>query len=120
MNTRTRVERAVARTLVGLPRPVLRAIAGPARRSPEGFALDPQIQSLVRLMQLRDGEDMHTRGLRAARRRLDHNGSLLAAPTFDVTTQDRRVRRSSQGRGAGGAPSPPAPRGPAAPRSRRA
>jgi acetyl esterase len=91
MTVRTRVERAVARAFVKLPSPVLRVLTGPRRRSPEGFELDPQIQSLVWLMTLRDGRDLHHAGLRRARRSLDHNGSLLAHRIADVTTHDRAV-----------------------------
>jgi acetyl esterase len=91
MTVRSRVERSVARAFVNLPSPLLRALTGPARRSPEGFELDPEIQSLVWLMTLREGPDMHAGQLRRARRSLDHSGPLLARSTPDVTTRDRRV-----------------------------
>jgi acetyl esterase len=89
MSVRTRVERAVARTFIRLPTPLLRALTGFPRRSPEGYELDPEIQSLVWLMALRNGRDMHAPGLRAARRLMDHNGPMLSRPTPDVTTEDR-------------------------------
>ncbi len=62
MTVRTRVERAAARAFLRLPAPLLRALTGAQRRSPEGFALDPEIQALTWLMELRNGEDMHARG----------------------------------------------------------
>ncbi|MGH7437460.1 MAG: hypothetical protein ACRENE_17420, partial [Polyangiaceae bacterium] len=89
MSVRTRVERAAARTFVKLPAPLLRALSGSPRRSPEGFVLDPEIQSLVWLMELRNGKEMHARGLQASRRQMDRNGPLLARPTPDVTIEDR-------------------------------
>jgi acetyl esterase len=91
MTVRTRVERVVARAFVSLPAPVLRAVAGPVRRSPEGFELDLQIQALVRLMAIRDGEEMSANGLGHARRGIDQSGSLLSRPTPDVTAEDRWV-----------------------------
>jgi acetyl esterase len=91
MTVRTFVERSVARAFVNLPAPLLRFLAGPTRRSPEGFELDPEIQSLVWLLALRDGPDLHAGGLRRARRALDHSGPLMARRVHDVTTEERRV-----------------------------
>jgi acetyl esterase len=89
MTVRTRVERAAARAFIKLPSPLLRALTGSPRRSPEGFELDPEMQALVWLMELRNGKDMHSRGLRISRRLMDHNGPMLSRPTPDVKTEDR-------------------------------
>jgi acetyl esterase len=89
MSVRSRVERAAARAFIKLPAPLLRALTGSPRRSPEGFELDREIQSLVWLMELRNGKDMHSRGLRTSRRLMDHNGPMLSRPTPGVTTEDR-------------------------------
>lgn len=89
MTVRTRVERAAARAFVKLPAPLLRALTGAPRRSPEGYELDQEIQSLVWLMELRNGKDMHSRGLRTSRRLMDHNGPMLSKVTPEVTSEDR-------------------------------
>jgi acetyl esterase len=92
MPLRTRIERAVARAFVRLPTPVLRSMVGPARRSPEGYVLDLEIQSLVWLMTLRNGAHMGTHGLHEARRLMDHTGSLLASRVRGVSVRDLAVR----------------------------
>jgi acetyl esterase len=91
MNARTRIERAVARAFVQLPSSVRRILTGPPRRSPEGFELDAEIQSLLWLMNLRNGQELHRGSLRRDRRAFDHTGPLLSRPTPDVATEDRRV-----------------------------
>jgi acetyl esterase len=91
MALRTRIERAVARAFVRLPSPLLRAVVGPVRRSPEGYELDLEVQSLVWLMTLRNGEHMGARGLRRARRLMDHTGALLTPRVSGVAVHDRLV-----------------------------
>jgi acetyl esterase len=91
MPVRTRIERAVARAFVRLPAPLLRTMVGPARRSPEGYVLDLEIQSLVWLMTLRNGAHMGSHGLHRARRLMDRTGALLASRASDVSVHDRAV-----------------------------
>jgi acetyl esterase len=91
MTLRARFERAAARAFVRLPAPLLRTLIGPPRRSPEGFELDLQIQALVWLMTLTQGQEMTAGGLARARRVMDRNGSLLGPPAGDVSKSDRFV-----------------------------
>ncbi len=44
------VERAVARTFVSLPAPLLKTVIGPPRLSPDGLVLDRQVQALLWLL----------------------------------------------------------------------
>src|SRR5437660_6117691 len=66
------------RRLMSLPRPLLRAMAGTPRRSPEGYQLDLQTQLLLRLMALEP--ELHAQGVERARRRMDVNAPLLDPP----------------------------------------
>jgi acetyl esterase len=98
MTLLSRVQRSVAKTVLGLPRPLLRGFAGPPRRSPEGFELDLQLQGVLRLMVLRNEPEMHEGGVARARRALDRSGPLLARPVHDVSTEDREVPGASGAR----------------------
>jgi acetyl esterase len=88
---RLRVERAVARTVLRLPAPLLRRIAGAPRRSPEGYELDVQGQALLTLLRVTGEPEMHEGSIRRARRALDHAGAVLEPTAHDVTTTDLTV-----------------------------
>jgi acetyl esterase len=98
MSLLLRFQRSVAKTVLGLPRPLLRGFAGPARRSPEGFELDLQLQGVLRLMVLRNEPEMHEGGVARARRALERSGPLLARPVHDVSGEDRDVPGASTAR----------------------
>jgi acetyl esterase len=91
MALRRRLERTVARALLGLPAPVLRSIVGSPLRSPDGLELDIQGQSLLWLMRVRNEPEMHEGGLVRARRAMDRNGPLLARSVRDMRATDRMV-----------------------------
>src|SRR5580698_10218538 len=74
-----RIEHAAARAFLRLPSPVLRRLAGPPVRSPEGFELDVQLQALLWLMKVAQEPPTHEGGGGAARERMER-----AAPTLDV------------------------------------
>jgi acetyl esterase len=85
-------ERAVARTFLELPAPLLRRVVGPARRSPEGYVLDLQMQGLLWLMQKTRQPDMCEGGIRVARERLDHSATILDVQGIsDVDVYERGV-----------------------------
>ena len=92
MSLRSQVERAAARALLGLPRPLLRRFAGPPVRSPEGYELDLQGQAQLRLMRISKQPELHERGVEAGRRNLDRVGPLLEIRGIDdVDAIDRTV-----------------------------
>lgn len=71
-------DRLAARGFLRLPSTLLRRIVGPPIRSPEGFELDLQSQALLWLMRVRGKSPMYDANLDKARRRLDHDASVLA------------------------------------------
>ncbi len=87
-----KVERATARAVLSLPPRVLRAIAGPPRRTEEGYEMDLQMQVLLRLVEMMRVPPMHTGTVQRARETMDR-----AAPTLDfepragVTVRDSAV-----------------------------
>jgi acetyl esterase len=92
MSLRSQVERAAARALLGMPRPLLRRFAGPPVRSPEGYELDLQGQAQLRLMRISKQPELHERGVESGRRSLDRMGPLLEIRGIDdVDTIDRTV-----------------------------
>ncbi|MGO9835172.1 MAG: alpha/beta hydrolase [Polyangiaceae bacterium] len=91
MTLRLHIERAVTRTFLALPTPVLRRIVGPPRRSPEGFELEVQTQALLWLMRVSGQPELAEGGVEKGRRAMDRTGSLLATLVDDVTTDDRMV-----------------------------
>jgi acetyl esterase len=85
-------ERAIARTLLDLPAPLLRRIVGPARRSPEGFVLDLQTQALLWLMKKTGEPDMCEGGVWVARKRIDHSAAILGVQDIsDVDVYERAI-----------------------------
>jgi acetyl esterase len=92
MRFQSRVQRAIARTFLGTPEPLLRRIVGPPPRAPEGYALDLQGQALLWLMRVTKEPQLHEGGVARARRAFDHSGSILGAdPLGDVITSDRTI-----------------------------
>jgi len=91
MALRLRIERAVARTLLALPAPVLRLIVGPPRRSPEGFEIEVQTQAILWLLRVSGQANFQEAGVERGRRALDRIGRVLAPLVHDVTTEDRTV-----------------------------
>ncbi len=89
MPIRSRLERAVARGVLGAPGPLLRRIVGAPRRSPEGFELDLQGQALLWLMRISREPQWHEGGVERARRSFDYSGPLLGVESIeDVRTRD--------------------------------
>jgi acetyl esterase len=90
------VERAVARSLLLLPPPVLRRIVGPARHSPDGLTLDLQLQALLWLIGVTKVPALSGGDVAVARASLDR-----AAPTLDLVTPDVAVYDRTVPGGAG-------------------
>jgi acetyl esterase len=90
------VERAVARSLLSLPPPVLRRIVGPARHSPDGLTLDLQLQALLWLIGITKVPALSGGDVAVARASLDR-----AAPTLDLVTPDVAVYDRTVPGGAG-------------------
>jgi len=74
----TSVERATTLAVMALPPRVLRVIAGPPRRTDEGYEMDLQMQVLMRLIELLRVPPMHAGSVARARATMDR-----AAPTLD-------------------------------------
>jgi acetyl esterase len=73
------VERAVARTFVSLPAPLLETVIGPPRRSPDGLVLDRQVQALLWLLDKFRIPPLSGGSVAKARASLDRS-----APTLDL------------------------------------
>jgi acetyl esterase len=87
-----RLERPLLKALLGAPEPVLRRLAGPPRRSADGYELDPQIQLLLRMMRLAGEPELHEGTIRDARQRMLRSGSMLDyAEVRGVTTENRTI-----------------------------
>jgi acetyl esterase len=91
------VERATTRAVMSLPHRVLRAIAGPARRTEEGYEMDLQIQVLMRLIELLRVPPMHLGTVQHARQTMDR-----AAPTLDFEPRAGVTVRNTTVAGADG------------------
>jgi acetyl esterase len=74
------------RRIFRLPGPMVRALAGAPKVSPEGYRLDAQLQLLLRLMQLEP--ELHELGVERSRRRMDRNAPVLDHPPRAVDTVD--------------------------------
>lgn len=87
-----RLERPLVKTFLGAPEPLLRRLGGPARRSAEGYELDPQLQMLLRMMELSGEPELHDGSIHDARRRMLRSGPMLDyADVRRVTTEDRKI-----------------------------
>jgi acetyl esterase len=71
------VERATTLAIMSLPPRVLRAIAGPPRRTEEGYEMDLQMQVLMRLIELLRVPPMHAGTVAQARATMDRSGPTL-------------------------------------------
>jgi acetyl esterase len=86
------VQRRLATSLLRAPASVLRALAGPERRSPEGFVLDPQIQVLLRATELLGSADWYTLSLAGARALMDRSSQILTSrPGVPLTLREREI-----------------------------
>ncbi|HEX8793625.1 MAG TPA: alpha/beta hydrolase, partial [Polyangiaceae bacterium] len=92
------VERATTRAVLSLPRRVLRAIAGPPRRTEEGYEMNLQMQVLMRLIELMRVPPMHEGTVQQARATMDR-----AAPTLDFEPRAGVSVRNTTVAGAAGA-----------------
>ena len=96
MGLRSRLDRAIARTVMGLPRILLRRVVGAPVRSPEGYELDLQGQAQLWLMRIARQPEMHERGLARARSGFEHVGPVLEIRGFaDVDAVDRTLPGAS-------------------------
>jgi acetyl esterase len=92
MGLRSRFERAAALAVLNLPRGLLRRLAGPARRSPEGYEMDLQSQALLWLMRAGKQPELHESGVEGGRHILESSGRVLDISGIrDVTAVDRTV-----------------------------
>ncbi|MBL9023871.1 MAG: alpha/beta hydrolase [Myxococcales bacterium] len=108
-----RLERPLLKAVLGAPEPVLLRLAGVRARSPEGYDLDPQVATLLRMMRLAGEPELTDGSVSDARRRMERNGPLLDyTDVRGIDTHDRtipgptsalrvRVYRSKRGSRAG-------------------
>jgi acetyl esterase len=82
------LEIAFARAVLGLPAPVLRALFGAPRRSPDGLRLDLQTQALLTLSHATRQPEIQALGVDGGRRYLDRIGPSLDVTTAGVATTD--------------------------------
>ncbi|AKT39509.1 alpha/beta hydrolase [Chondromyces crocatus] len=88
---RLELMRRTAHAILHAPPRVLRAFAGPERRSPEGYLLDLQTQALLRLNE-RLGVTLEDSNLPRARARMDHSTKILAPRIVPAPLQyERRI-----------------------------
>jgi acetyl esterase len=77
MHPLTELERAFAIGVLRLPRPLLRRLVGPPRRSPEGFELDLETQVLVHFAEKLGHGEFAALGPAGARRAMERSGRVL-------------------------------------------
>jgi acetyl esterase len=86
------IQRRLAISVVRAPAPVLRAVAGPPRRSPEGYVLDPQIQALLRLNDRMRLTSWSQLGVERGRRLMERSARILAArPAGALSVRDQVI-----------------------------
>lgn len=91
-NLSVKIRRRGVRALLRAPAAVLRAIAGPARSSPEGYTLDLQTQTLVRLYTATQSVTWTDMSVARARRDMEDMAGLLSPePSQGVAVRDRRI-----------------------------
>lgn len=93
----TAVERATTRAVLSLPRRLLRVLAGPPRRTEEGFEMDLQMQVLLRMVAALRIPPMHAGTVEQARATMDR-----AAPTLDFEPRAGVSVRNTTVQGAAG------------------
>jgi acetyl esterase len=91
------VERAVARSFLQLPSPVLRRIVGPARRSPDGLQLDLQLQALLWLIATLRVPSLVGGAVEEARRSLEHSAPTLDLPPEPGVAAYERTVQGAEG-----------------------
>jgi len=91
------VERAVTRALVSLPPPLLHRVIGPPRQSPDGLALDPQLQGLLWLIEAFRIPRFAGGAVAEARAQLERT-----APTLDLSRAPRVAAYDREVPGAAG------------------
>lgn len=85
-------ERPVLKLVLGLPPPLLRALAGRPVRSPDGLKLDQQVQLLLAMTRFAKEPELHEGALQTARERLDRSGRVLDFVDVDgVTVEPRSI-----------------------------
>ncbi|HRI09155.1 MAG TPA: alpha/beta hydrolase [Nannocystaceae bacterium] len=90
LSVRSRVESRVARTLLGLPRPLVRRLAGrPIVR--DGFTLDPSAHLALVLHRLTGKKSSHDLSEADARADLDVEAALLAPPPRPLARVEDRA-----------------------------
>lgn len=79
MDLRSTLQRRLAIALLNTPEALLRVLAGPPRRSPDGLELDLQTQVMLRLANRAGITDWQARGVVEGRRLMIESSGLLAA-----------------------------------------
>jgi acetyl esterase len=86
------IQRRISLSILRAPAPILRALVGPPRRSPEGFELDLQTQALLRLAALTGRTAWHEHGVERGRRLMNESGRILGArPEGSLDVADRSI-----------------------------
>ncbi len=86
-----RLELAFARAVLRLPPPLLRALFGAPRISPDGLRLDPQTQALLALSKATRQPDVPDLGVHRARAYVDKIAPSLEATAAPVDVRDTTV-----------------------------
>jgi acetyl esterase len=73
------IQRRIAMSVLRAPAPVLRAIGGSPRRSPEGYVLDPQTQVLLRLVEVIGLSSWRQLGVERTRQLMDNSSRIFEA-----------------------------------------
>jgi acetyl esterase len=95
---RIHLELAFARALMALPPPVLRAVFGPQKTSPEGYRLDLQTQALLTMSRITRQPDVGDMGVRKAREYLENVGPAFDAMTTDVSARNITIPCATEAR----------------------
>ncbi|UQA62533.1 alpha/beta hydrolase [Polyangium aurulentum] len=92
MDLAIELQRRFACSLLRAPTSVLRAIAGPERRSPEGYVLDLQTQVILRVGKMLGSTEWTSRPLAEARKLMIQSSQVLnARPTAPFSIRDRWI-----------------------------
>jgi acetyl esterase len=92
MDLAIELQRRFALALLRAPTSVLRAIAGPERRSPEGYVLDLQTQVILRVSDMLGSTEWTSRPLSQARKLMTESSQVLnARPNAPFSIRDRFI-----------------------------
>lgn len=92
MDLAIELQRRLALSLLRAPPQVLRTLAGPERRSPEGYVLDLQTQVILRLGKMLGSTEWTSRPLAEARKLMIQSSQVLnARPNASFTIRDRFI-----------------------------